>query len=108
MHGVGPLSLGVLYHTSLSTEHQSGSTGSSMSCPAVYHKMVRQKCDKLLSGVLSTQQNMWLRTAIILLSLGILGVMGVLLHSTKLESGLRHMRSWERFALSLLICQICG
>ena len=70
--------------------------------------MMRQKCDRLLSGVLSTQQNLSLRTAIILLSVGILGVMRVVLHNTRLPSRFRHMRSSERFALSLLICQTCG
>ena len=63
---------------------------------------------RLLSGVLSTQQNMSLRTAIILLSLGILGVMHVMFPNTGLSSRFRHMRSSERFALSLLICQTCG
>ena len=70
--------------------------------------MVRQKCDRLLSGVLSTQQSMTLRTAITLISMDIVCVIRVVLHNTRLPSRVRHMRSSERFALSLLICQNGG
>lgn len=70
--------------------------------------MVRQKCDRLLSDVLSNQQNMSKRTAVILISMKIVCVIRVVLHKTMLPSRVRHMRSLESFALSLSMCQTCG
>ena len=67
--------------------------------------MVRQKCNRLSSGVLSTQQSMSLRTAIILISMDIVCVIRVV---ARLPSRVHHVRSSERFALSLLICQNGG
>ena len=108
LHGFRRPSLGVLYDARRSTEHQSSLAVSSVSCPARCYKTARQKCDRLLSGVLSTQQSMSLLTAITLISMYIVCVIRVVLHSTRLSSRVHHMTSSERFALSLLLCQNGG
>lgn len=56
----------VSHDASHGTENRSGLAAPSVSCPARCYRMMRQKCDRLLSGVLSTQQSMSSSAAVIL------------------------------------------